>query len=96
MKNAFMWGVVVLGFLLVAATALSLTADPQKGKALVEKNCTRCHGSEVYTRPDRRVDSLDALRGQVEVCSQNAHTGWNDVKKADVVAYLNEAFYHFK
>jgi mono/diheme cytochrome c family protein len=96
MKNAFMRGAATLGFLLVLTVGYSLAADPQEGKALVKKNCTGCHGSEVYSRPDRRIDSMDSLRKQVEVCSKNAHTDWNDAQKADVIAYLNEAFYHFK
>ena len=29
--------------------------DAQAGKALLEKHCFGCHGTEVYTREDRRV-----------------------------------------
>jgi hypothetical protein len=96
MKKLFIHAAFALGFFLVLATGFSLAADTRNGKALVEEKCTGCHGSEVYSRKERRIDSLDSLRGQVAVCSENAHTGWNEGQKADVVAYLNDAFYHFK
>ena len=57
--------------ILVAALLSLLTAtaaqagDAKLGKALVEANCTRCHGSEVYTRPDHKVKSFDGLVKQV-------------------------------
>ena len=33
--------------------------------ALVKRDCMSCHGSEVYTRPNRMVNSLDGLRHQM-------------------------------
>lgn len=96
MTNRLMLGAAALAFFLVVLSGLSQAADAQKGKALVARHCTACHGSEVYTRPGRKIGSLDALRRQVNICSENARTGWNESQKADVVAFLNEAYYHFK
>ena len=57
----------------VAALAASMTlslnaaAEAPDGQALYQDNCTKCHGSEVYTRADRKVTSEDALHTQVRM-----------------------------
>jgi mono/diheme cytochrome c family protein len=67
-------------------------ADP---KALVEGNCVSCHGPEVYTRADRRVQSLPALGKQVRMCEQNLGLRWFDDQIDAVTAYLNDQYYQF-
>jgi mono/diheme cytochrome c family protein len=65
------------------------------GQKLVEQNCTKCHGNEVYTRADRRVKSLDALGKQVRRCKDNVGIQWFDEDTDDVVKYLNSKYYKF-
>jgi hypothetical protein len=65
-------------------------------QALVQENCTRCHGTEVYTRSDRRVNSFDALHGQVRMCEQNLGLTWFDDQVDAVAGLLNEKYYNFE
>jgi mono/diheme cytochrome c family protein len=69
----------------------------QHGKALHAKHCTGCHDSSVYTRPDRKMDSLDALKDRVELCENAAGVTrlWTKEDVSDVVAFLNANFYKF-
>lgn len=89
----------------VAALACSSAwaADIQRGKELHDANCIRCHasivggnGTAIYTRPDRRIDSLEALNAQVHRCKNSLGVSWPEDQIEDVVAYLNQTFYHFK
>jgi len=79
--------------LLVATTGHG--ADLAKGETLVEGNCLRCHGSEVYTRADRRVTSLPGLHKQVRRCEQMLGLTWFDDQIDTVAGYLNQQYYHF-
>lgn len=65
------------------------------GKEIVQKDCTRCHGDEVYTRSDRRVKSLAALGKQVRRCKENVGAQLFDEDVNDVVKYLNSKYYKF-
>lgn len=64
-------------------------------RALFDQNCTSCHGSEVYTRENRRINSLDALHGQVRMCEQNLGLTWFDDQVDAVAALLNREYYKF-
>ncbi|MEE9494275.1 MAG: cytochrome c [Gammaproteobacteria bacterium] len=77
------------------AEAVSTTKEAP-GKALHEKACTSCHGSEVYTREDRKMQSLDSLKSQVARCNANTRAGWFDDEMESVTNFLNDSFYHFK
>lgn len=70
-------------------------ADPQVGERLVDQQCTRCHGSEVYTRADRRVTTLPGLHKQVRRCEQMLGLTWFDEDVENTVEYLNQRFYKF-
>lgn len=70
--------------------------DTVNAQALVEQNCTSCHGSEVYTRSDRRVGSLDALHAQVRMCEQNLGLTWFDDQVDAVATLLNREYYGFE
>ena len=70
-------------------------ADADKGKKLHDEHCTKCHGSEVYTRKDRFIDNRAALDKQVKRCQLNVGAQWFDEDTSDVVNYLNQSFYHF-
>jgi len=97
-------------FLFALSFGLSLTfvatahaADLKRGKQLLEENCIKCHadmvggdGSKIYTRADRRIDSLAALNKQVHRCKTSLGVSWPEDQIADVVAYLNKTYYKFK
>lgn len=85
--------VVLFLLILTALASQTLAADPDKGKVLVEQMCAGCHKDEVY---GRKLKSLAALQGQVEICVTATKTDWTPAQKEDVVAYLNREFYKFK
>ncbi|MCP3669218.1 MAG: cytochrome c [Gammaproteobacteria bacterium] len=66
------------------------------GKALNDENCVRCHGSELYTRPDKRVASRKKLSTQVRFCKDQLQLPWFDEEVESVAEYLNKEHYHFK
>jgi len=71
-------------------------ADTPDAHALYEQNCLKCHGPEVYTRADRKIDSLPALAAQVRRCETNLELRWFDEDIEGVTDYLNRTFYKFK
>jgi mono/diheme cytochrome c family protein len=83
--------------LLVGVIGLSplAVAAEVDAHALVEKNCTSCHGSEMYTRADRKIDSLSALETQVEACNTNLNTGMFPEEVNAVATLLNAQYYKF-
>ena len=80
---------------LLALSANVFAADSIDAQGLHDAQCMSCHGTEVYTRDDRRVQSLDALKNQIQKCTMATRAGWNEQQKAAVVDYLNREFYHF-
>ncbi|MES9816161.1 MAG: cytochrome c [Candidatus Thiodiazotropha sp.] len=86
---------VIPAMMLTLASTTSLAADPAMGKQLNEEHCVRCHGSEVYTRDNRRVTSLPGLYKQVRFCQQNLGLTWFDDQIESTAAYLNLEFYKF-
>jgi cytochrome c5 len=70
--------------------------DASSAHALYEQNCIKCHGSEIYTRPDRKVDSLDALGRQVQRCETALGLRWFDEDIHEVTTLLNDRFYRFQ
>ena len=80
------------GLLLCAAE--SSAADT--AEALYQEHCLGCHGSEVYTRSDRKVTSPEGLQKQVQRCELGLGLQWFDEDVDKVAAYLNQHFYHFK
>ena len=78
--------------------ALVLVTTPLlagEGKALYENNCTRCHNTEVFTRDDRGVKSLEGLKTRVKQCSLATESKWVDNEINIVVEYLNKNYYKF-
>ncbi len=81
--------------LLLAATQ-TLAADAASGEKLVNENCQSCHGDEVYSRADRKVQSLEGLDNQVRRCELALGLRWFDEQIEDTAAYLNQTYYHYK
>jgi hypothetical protein len=69
--------------------------DLNRGQTLTEQNCFKCHGSEVYTREDRRVTSLSGLHKQVRRCEQMLGLAWFDDDINNVSGHLNQEYYKF-
>ncbi len=64
-------------------------------KLFTTSECLSCHGTEVFTAPDRKIKDLKALDTQVRLCDSNLNTNWFDTEIHDVVAYLNQQYYKF-
>jgi mono/diheme cytochrome c family protein len=101
MKTPFLFALSIGLSLSFVATAHAV--DLKRGKQLLEENCIKCHadmvggdGSKIYTRADRRIDSLAALNKQVHRCKTSLGVPWPEDQIADVVAYLNKTYYKFK
>lgn len=78
-----------------SAYAASLPGDSAEGKRLLDANCMECHQTDVFTRKDRKVQSLDALKKQVTGCTHMATKEFSASEREDLVKYLNDQFYHF-
>ena len=78
-------------------------ADVKAGQAHHEKACVACHvrlyggdGSKMYTRDGRLLmTKLDVLQ-RVASCNSQTRAGWFPEEEAEVAAYLNQHYYHFK
>lgn len=86
----------VLAGLLVPVAYAALSGDGVAGQRLHQASCTGCHDSSVYTRPDHKIRSLDALEHQVEGCGHAAKKDFSPAEIQNLVKYLNDGFYHFK
>lgn len=76
--------------------AALLPGDSAKGKAVHAKQCSACHDTGVYTRPDRRIKSVEGLIGQVNNCVRQTGVKLDRDQINDLVKYLDESFYKFK
>ena len=78
-------------------------ADPKAGQVKHEAQCAACHirmyggdGSKIYTREGRMLSTkLDILQ-RTAACNAQMNTGWFPDEEAEVAAYLNQTYYHFK
>ena len=86
---------VSLALAISAASAASLPGDSANGMRLFNANCTGCHDTSVMTRPDRSVQSLDALKKQLAGCAHMANKQFSETETQDLLKYLNDQFYHF-
>ncbi len=82
--------------LLLSAATTAQAGDAHTGKALVDKNCYSCHGNEIYTQADRKVNSLGGLTKQVQRCELALGLSWFDDQINDATTHLNDNFYKFK
>lgn len=94
--------VPALPFGLVGALAAALMVSPAAAQdapdaqALHQQHCVKCHGPEVYTRPDHQITTLKALGERVRWCESQLELRWFDEDIDAVTAYVNDRFYHFK
>ena len=85
--------ILILFFTVLPGSALA--ADIENGNDLHFEHCTGCHGSEVYTRADRKMKDLAQLGKQVRFCQNVVGATWFDDEVDDVIEYLNATYYHF-
>ena len=88
--------VSLLILLMPSAYAASLPGDSADGKRLHDANCMGCHDTGIYTRNDRVVQSLDALKKQLASCTHMAKKVVSASETQDLLKYLNDQFYHFR
>jgi len=84
---------LTLAGLLISATSMAQGNSANGQKLYTQSKCNQCHGTEVFTRKDRKVNSLPALEAQVRRCDSNLNTNWFDDEIHDVTAYLNKQYY---
>jgi len=89
-------GVSLLILLMPSAYAASLPGDSADGKRLHDANCMGCHDTSVFTRKDRLVQSLDALKKQLASCTHMSKKEFSASETQDLLKYLNDQFYHFR
>ncbi len=95
-KNSIL-GLAGLLISVAASTSAMAAGNEANGKKLFTgSKCNQCHGTEVFTRKDRKVTSLAKLEAQVRRCDSNLNTNWFDDEIIDVTAHLNKQYYKFK
>lgn len=96
---------ITLNILLVQqAVALAvLLGDAENGGKVLDEKCSGCHvnmygndGSEIYTREDHKIKTVEGLMQQVQFCNENTQNGaLSEDTVDDITAYLNETFYQY-
>ena len=78
------------------ATIAYAKGNADNGKKLFNASkCQRCHSTEIFTKEDRKVKTLQQLENTVRFCDSRLSVNWFDFEIDDVVAYLNRDFYKF-
>ncbi|MCX8017201.1 MAG: hypothetical protein N2690_04795 [Rhodocyclaceae bacterium] len=85
----------VLAACLLAACSPAPQGDAERG-AQIHAVCLDCHGTGLYVRPDRKVDSLEALKKETLRWGDYYNPALSAQDVEDVVAYLNRDFYRFR
>ena len=88
--------ILLTGMLLVLPVIPVHAGDPAVGKSLVDSNCTNCHGTDVYTRKDRKVGSFPQLQTQVRRCELALGLKWFEEDINNAATYLDKEFYKFQ
>jgi mono/diheme cytochrome c family protein len=79
-------------------------ADMAAGEQMHAEICVACHemkfggegGSAIYLRPDRRVNSVSALKSQLTACTTQLSLPLFPEDEANLGAYLNHHYYKFE
>ncbi|MDO8292099.1 MAG: cytochrome c [Gallionella sp.] len=66
-----------------------------RGELLYATHCSACHTSEIHWREQKLATDWSSLRVQVRRWQTNIGLNWNEEEIADVVHYLNAAYYDF-
>ncbi len=84
--------IVLSGTIAIFSTGIQAATPAAK---LHQQSCTSCHGSEVYTRPNHRIQGKPQLLKQVRRCTMAAGAKWFDDEIKSVADYLDSHYYHF-
>lgn len=94
MRRFILAGLAII--LAVPFARAALPGDSAEGQRLHEANCSGCHDAGVYTRKERRVRSLDALKQQLQNCSHVAKTDFSPAETRNLLKFLNDRYYRFE
>ncbi|MBI3478997.1 MAG: cytochrome c [Nitrosomonadales bacterium] len=99
---------IIFPAMLLGAATSALANPFETGNALTgqkifdEHKCNSCHdkimagdGNKIFTRITRKVNTPDALIGQIGMCSGNVNAHFSNQETQDLAAYLNR-YYKFK
>jgi len=86
----------LLILLIPSAYAAELPGESADGKRLHDANCMGCHDTNIYTRKDHLIRSLDALKEQLGDCSHMAKKEFSAIEAQNIIKYLNDQFYQFR
>ena len=95
---------VLFAGLTLLLSDLAFAQDINNGKHLHAAKCYQCHadksglgdGNLIYTRSDRKVNSLAKLKSQTSMCNSQLRLDLFPEDEADLVAFMNQQFYKFK
>ena len=88
--------VSLLILLMPSSAYAELPGDSADGKRLHDANCMGCHDTGIYTRKDRLIQSLDALKKRLGDCSHMAKKEFSAIETQNIIKYLNDQFYQFR
>lgn len=77
------------------ATTQNVFAKVDVEELLIDQ-CSSCHGTEVYTRDNRRVNNLMELEKQLHRCNHVISEKMSTHTVTEVMDYLNKHYYKFK
>lgn len=83
-------------FAMIVTAAPVQAAAPDPGKLLHDRHCLSCHEASVYSRPNRYVKSLKQLKRETERWSGQSNPRLKNKEIAEIVDYLNRAYYQFQ
>jgi cytochrome c553 len=96
--NALSIRVAALSALLALGTVAGCTeavrGDAARGEQLHDV-CLPCHGTSLYSSPQRKIKSLPALHQEVARWGDYYNPALSEQDVDDVTAYLNAHFYKF-
>ncbi len=95
MKNFHAFAVSALAMGLMLSPS-SQAADMVHGEKLFKESCTTCHGAEMFSRKNRKVNDPSGLKTMVQACATNLSLSWFEDDVDAVTAYMNREFYTFK
>lgn len=102
---SIIFGIGLNVLLVQQASALAvLLGDPENGGKVLAERCSGCHvnmfgndGSEIYTREDHKIKTVEGLMQQVQFCNENTQNGeLSEDAMDDITAHLNETFYQYE
>ena len=86
---------LALSSLIISSTAFANGNAAKGGVLFTGSKCGTCHGNDIYTSKDRKVNNLQALEAAVRLNDSKLNTNWFDEDVKNVTAYLNQQYYKF-